>query len=177
VDVRVIDDLTPNELEQFIDLLIATVDDGASVGFLPPLARDEARAYWEGVPGPGVILLVAEESGRIAGTVQLQLAMKLNGRHRAEIARLMVHTDFRRRGLGRLLMEQAEAAAIADGRTLIVLDTREGDPSNALYLSLGYIEAGRIPHYARSANGSLDATVFYYKELACAPTGQYPRTP
>jgi ribosomal protein S18 acetylase RimI-like enzyme len=166
VDVRIVDALAPNELEQLTDLLIATVDDGASVGFLPPLARDEARAYWEGVLGPGVILFAAEESGRIAGTVQLQLAMKLNGRHRAEIARLMVHPDFRRRGIGRLLMEQAEAAAIAAGRTLIVLDTREGDPSNALYLSLGYIEAGRIPHYALSAAGSFDATVFYYKELA-----------
>jgi ribosomal protein S18 acetylase RimI-like enzyme len=165
VDVRIVDALAPNELEQLTDLLIATVEDGASVGFIPPLSRDEARAYWEGVLGPGVILLVAEESGRIAGTVQLQLAMKLNGRHRAEIARLMVHPGFRRRGIGRLLMEQAEAAAIAADRTLIVLDTREGDPSNALYLSLGYIEAGRIPHYALSASGTLDATVIYYKEL------------
>jgi ribosomal protein S18 acetylase RimI-like enzyme len=166
VDVRIVDALAPNELELLTDLLIATVDDGASVGFLPPLGRDEARAYWEGVLGSGVILLVAEEGGQIAGTVQLQLAMKRNGRHRAEIARLMVHPGFRRRGIGRLLMEQAEAAAIENGRTLIVLDTREGDPSNALYLSLGYIEAGRIPHYARSASGTLDATVFYYKELA-----------
>jgi ribosomal protein S18 acetylase RimI-like enzyme len=62
-------------------------------------------------------------------------------------------------------MERVETAAIADNRTLIVLDTREGDPSNDLYRSLGYIEAGRIPHYARSATGTLDATVFYYKEL------------
>jgi ribosomal protein S18 acetylase RimI-like enzyme len=78
----------------------------------------------------------------------------------------MVHPDFRRRGIGSLLMERAEAAAIAAGRTLIVLDTREGDPSNDLYRSLGYIEAGRIPQYARSASGALDATVLYYKELS-----------
>jgi ribosomal protein S18 acetylase RimI-like enzyme len=166
VDVRVIDALTPNELEQLTDLLIATVDDGASVGFLPPLGQEEARAYWDGVLAPGVILFVAEEDGRIAGTVQLQFALKLNGRHRAEIARLMVHPGFRRRGIGRLLMERAETAAIVDGRTLLVLDTRERDPSNNLYRSLGYIKAGRIPHYARSASGTFDATVFYYKELS-----------
>ena len=165
LDVRVVDTLTPARIEQLTDLLIATVDDGASVGFLPPLGWDDARDYWNHVLGPDVILLIAEESGRIAGTVQLQLAMKLNGRHRAEIARLMVHPDFRRRGIGRLLMERAEDAAIANNRTLIVLDTREGDPSNNLYLSLGYTEAGRIPHYARSASGTLDATVFYYREL------------
>jgi ribosomal protein S18 acetylase RimI-like enzyme len=166
VITRTIDALTPNELEQLVDVLIATVDDGASIGFLPPLSREEARSYWEDALGPGVILLVAEEAGRIAGTVQLHLSLKLNGRHRAEIARLMVHPDFRRRGIGRLLMERAEAVAIEQGRTLIVLDTREGDPSNDLYRGVGYIEAGRIPHYARSASGSLDATVFYYKELS-----------
>jgi ribosomal protein S18 acetylase RimI-like enzyme len=166
LDVRKIDALTSVELDQLTNLLIATVDDGASVGFLPPLSQEEARAYWEGVLCPGVLLFVAEEAGQIAGTVQLQLAMKLNGRHRAEVARLMVHPDFRRRGIGRFLMEYAEAAAIADGRTLLVLDTREGDPSNDLYLSFGFLEAGRIPHYARSASGELHATVFYYKELA-----------
>jgi ribosomal protein S18 acetylase RimI-like enzyme len=166
ITVRKIDAFTSDELDQLTQLLIATVDDGASVGFLPSLAQDDARAYWEEVLGPGVILCIAEENGRIAGTVQLQLALKLNGSHRAEIARLMVHPDFRRRGIGRILMTEAERAATAEGRTLIVLDTRAGDPSNELYLSLGYIEAGRIPHYARSANGELHATVFYYKEMA-----------
>ena len=166
MDVRTIDALTQDDLDQLTELLIATVDDGASVGFLPPLTQEEARACWESVLGPGVILFVTEVDGRIAGTVQLQLALKLNGSHRAEIARLMVHPDFRRRGIARILMEHAENAVIAEGRTLIVLDTREGDPSNNLYLSLGYIEAGRIPHYARSASGTLDATVFYFKELS-----------
>jgi ribosomal protein S18 acetylase RimI-like enzyme len=169
LDVRIADVLTSDNLDQLTDLVIATVDGGASVGFLPPLPREEARAYWEGVLGPGVILLVAEEADRIAGTVQLHLALKLNGRHRAEIARLMVHPDFRRRGIGRLLIERAEAVAFEQNRTLIVLDTREGDPSNDLYRGLGYIEAGRIPHYARSASGTLDATVFYYKELGVEP--------
>ncbi len=49
------------------------------------------------------------------------------------------------------------------GRTTLVLDTRRGDPSEALYASVGYTLAGVIPRYARSANGALDPSAFYYR--------------
>ena len=35
----------------------------------------------------------------------------------------------------------------------------------ALYTSLGWQLAGVIPKYARSANGALDPSAFYYKLL------------
>ncbi|MNW08796.1 hypothetical protein D3C71_2056450 [compost metagenome] len=60
-------------------------------------------------------------------------------------------------------METAEQAAAAADRTLLVLDTREGDPSNLLYQSRGFTEAGRIPNFALSAQGGKDTTVIYYK--------------
>ena len=150
---------------ELANLLVATVDDGASVGFLPPLAMADAMAYWESVSDEQTILLVAEADGRIVGTVQGQLAAKANGRHRAEIGKLLVHPGARRRGIARRLMDAIEAELRADGRTLIVLDTREGDPSNALYQGMGYVEAGRIPDYARSASGDLHTTIFYFKRL------------
>lgn len=77
----------------------------------------------------------------------------------------MVHPERRRQGIARMLMETAEACAASEGKTLLVLDTRGGDPSNLLYQSLGFAEAGRIPDYARSASGELHETVFYYKKL------------
>ena len=163
--IRIPDRLSPPEIADLADLLIAVVADGASVGFLPPLAREDAIAYWQDALAPGVVLHVAEQAGRIVGTVQLQCAPKANAGHRAEIAKLMVHADARRQGLGRRLMEAAEAKARRLGRTLLVLDTREGDPSNGLYAALGYVEVGRIPRYARSASGELDGTVIYFKEL------------
>jgi len=70
---------------------------------------------------------------------------------------------YRRRGIARALMEMAEERARQEGRRLLVLDTREGAPSNQLYVSLGYTRAGRIPSYAQSATGTLDATLLYYK--------------
>ncbi|MCR8843619.1 GNAT family N-acetyltransferase [Paenibacillus sp. SC116] len=151
--------------EELADLLVQVVEGGASIGFLPPLSHREAQDYWAAVLHPDVRLWIAVLNGRIAGTVQLHLCGKPNGNHRAEIAKLMTSPQHRRSGVGRALMHTAEEAAAIDGRTLLVLDTREGDPSNLLYRSIGYQVAGTIPSFARSANGSLDATVLYYKLL------------
>ncbi|TCP52119.1 acetyltransferase (GNAT) family protein [Tumebacillus sp. BK434] len=152
-------------LRELAELLILVVEDGASVGFLPPLLEPVATRYWEDVLEPGVLLFVAKVDDEIAGSIQLHLSSKQNGDHRAEIAKLMTHPKFRRRGVARALMQTAEARARQEGRSLIVLDTRAGDPSNLLYVSMGYQEAGRIPNFARSANGDLHPTVFYYKEI------------
>lgn len=156
---------TNNYCDKLSELLIQVVEDGASVGFLPPLDRPEAKLYWDSVLQPEVILFIATVNDELAGSIQLHLSSKENGKHRAEIAKLMTSPDFRRMGIGRLLMENAENRAKSENVSLIVLDTREGDASNHLYQSLNYIEAGRIPHYAKSADGELHATVIYYKEL------------
>jgi GNAT superfamily N-acetyltransferase len=151
-------------------LLRDVVDHGASVGFLPPLAQAEAERYWDGVvaaiEGGRRRLWIARGAGDgIVGTVQLDLAGQANGSHRAEVIRLMVASSSRRQGTGRALMEAAEAEARRLGRTTLVLDTREGDPSEALYRGMGWEAAGAIPRYARSADGTLHTTAFYYELL------------
>src|SRR5262249_53686794 len=108
--------LDARQLDELSALLVAVVDDGASIGFLPPMATDQARAYWQNVFEPGVRLLVAEQAGHIVGSVQLHLAMRANGSHRAEIARLMVHRAARRHGLGRALMNAIEDVARREQR-------------------------------------------------------------
>jgi ribosomal protein S18 acetylase RimI-like enzyme len=152
-----------------IDLLRDSVESGASVGFLPPLADGEAAEYWDtviaGLGSCNRVLLVAKDVGRVIGTVQLEYASRRNATHRAEVMKLMVHTSARRRGVGRALMNEAAKIAIVDGRTLLVLDTRSGDPSEQLYRSLGYVTAGVIPEYARSASGELHSTVIMFKRL------------
>jgi ribosomal protein S18 acetylase RimI-like enzyme len=155
--------LIEEHLDELSELLVKVVDDGASIGFLPPMRKQDAANYWKNVLSPDVILFVAKLNNHIVGSIQLHLSTKQNGSHRAEIAKLMTHPEYRRNGIGRLLMHRAEETAKQMERTLIVLDTREGDPSNKLYSSLGYIQAGRIPNYAKSANGELAATIFYYK--------------
>jgi GNAT superfamily N-acetyltransferase len=151
-------------------LLQDAVGTGASLGFLPPLAAREADRYWDSVAaevadGSRVVLVAAEADGGIVGSAQLELATRANARHRAEVAKVMVRSGARRRGIGRALMLAAEAEARRLGRTTLHLDTRQGDPSEALYRGLGWQVAGAIPAWAESASGGLDATVFYFKLL------------
>ncbi|WP_349409964.1 GNAT family N-acetyltransferase [Pseudalkalibacillus sp. SCS-8] len=163
--VEIIDKLNLEELEQLSELLITVVHDGASIGFLPPIDEEDAKKYLYSVIEPTNLLLVAKIKNEIVGSVQLQLATKPNATHRSEVAKLMTHPKHRRKGIGLLLMNKAEELAREQNRSLMILDTREGDPSNLLYTSLNYTEAGRIPMYAKSANGELDTTVYYYKCL------------
>jgi len=165
-----VDRLSAQELDDLTEVLISCVAEGASLGFHGPLATQVARDWWAGIPRDGVILVVAERDGRIVATVQLQPAESENGAHRGEVAKLLVHPEWRRQGIARALMEALEEEARAAGKTLLVLDTREGDPSNDLYRVLGYREAGRIPGWARDATGTLSATVFWYKPLE-SPAG------
>ena len=161
------------ERPALVALLRDAVDSGASVGFLPPLGADEASAYWTSVIGGlrdgSRVLLVARDGARgLVGAAQLELAVRANAAHRAEVTKVMVHRQARRRGVGRALMLAVEAHARRLGRTTLVLDTRQGDPSEVLYRAVGWTFAGAIPDYARSAGGALDATAFYYKLLAPA---------
>ncbi|GGG28425.1 GNAT family N-acetyltransferase [Hymenobacter glacieicola] len=164
----------PQHLNGLVALLQDAVDSGASVGFLPPLAADEAREYWRGIeaalPTGHVLLLVAEEeNGELVGTVQLHLATKANATHRAEVAKLLVPTWAQRRGIGRQLMHAVEELARQQHRTTLVLDTLQGAGSELLYQGLGYVAAGAIPAFARVGNGALEATVVYYKLLPERP--------
>jgi len=156
-------------LEALVELLRDSVDGGASVGFLPPLEATEARAYWEGVlaelGSASRGLALAWVDGRVAGTAQLVEAGKANARHRAEVSKVLVHSAFRRRGVGAALMRAVEERARQQGKRTLVLDTREGDSSERLYQSLGWIRVGVIPRYAESAGGALDGSAFYYKLL------------
>ncbi|HEU0122049.1 MAG TPA: GNAT family N-acetyltransferase [Bryobacteraceae bacterium] len=151
-------------------LLIDAVEGGASVGFLPPLDWAEAEAYWGTVIAAmreGHRELLAEvESGEVIGAVQLFCETRANGRHRAEAGKLFVLRRARRRGLARALMGELEHAAAARGITLLLMDTRKGGEAEAMCGALGYTRWGEVPEYARSANGELHTTVFYYRRIA-----------
>jgi ribosomal protein S18 acetylase RimI-like enzyme len=161
----------PALAEGLADILINCVENGASVGFMHPLPRAKAVAFWQGVLASAArgerILLVAQdlETKKLVGTVQVILAMPDNQPHRAEIAKMQVHSSARRQGLGEALMRAAEAAAREAGKTLLVLDTVTGSDAERLYTRLGWQRCGEIPNYALWPRGGSCCTTVFYREL------------
>jgi len=164
-------DLEAN-LAGLTEILHASVMAGASINFILPYEAADAARFWTdkvlpGLRGEKLVMLVAWIDGRIAGTVQLDCDTPPNQPHRAEIRKLMVHPDFRNRGIARALMAEIEATAMSRGRSLITLDTRTGDKAEPLYTSLGYVTVGIVPAYARDVfEDRLDDCTFMYKQLA-----------
>jgi GNAT superfamily N-acetyltransferase len=156
------------------DILIDCVERGASVSFMHPLPREKAEAFWAGVAESVArderILLVAESAGEIAGTVQVVFAGPENQPHRADVAKMLVHSRARRRGIAAALMRAAEEAALAAGKTLLVLDTVTGGDAERLYARLGWRRVGVIPDFALFPDGRPCATTYFYKALAPKPT-------
>ncbi|WP_020116630.1 GNAT family N-acetyltransferase [Streptomyces canus] len=162
-----------NDVDGLADLLIDTVDGGASIGFLAATDRAAAVAWWKervGAVAAGHLAVWAAYDGRRAvGTVSLAFPDKPNSRHRAELVKLMVHRDARGQGLGRRLLGTAENAARSAGITLLHLDTETGSPAERLYGSAGWTRAGVIPDYAADPAGVLRPTTHYYKRLGTTP--------
>lgn len=157
---------------ELVELLCDAVQHGASMGFTWPLAEDEAESFWRGVATAVAadnkrLLLALDENGNVLGGAQLALERRSNGRHRAEVQKVLVWHAARRRGVGAALMAALECEAIAEGRTLLFLDTSVGaSGAEEFYRQLGYQVAGGIPDYAADPDGQLRANVIFYKRLA-----------
>ena len=152
------------------EILVDSVEGGASVGFMKPYSIDDARTFWQGtseaVARGETLLFVAEVEGRIAGTVQVGFAVQPNQPHRGDLKKLLVHRSARGLGLSRLLMQAAEAGAAEHGRTLLVLDTATGSDAEKIYPRFGWERVGVIPDYALWPDGGFCATTLFYKRVA-----------
>jgi GNAT superfamily N-acetyltransferase len=164
--VRILDRAAFNAaVPRLAEILVDAVDAGAGVSFMWPLERAEAEAFWRGIDPVQNRVFAAEEKGAIAGTVMLQPCWQPNQPHRCEVAKLLVHRDFRRQGAATALMAALEAEAREMGRSLVTFDAVAGSPADAFYRGLGFIRAGVIPGYAYSGRGELDGTAIFYKRL------------
>lgn len=151
-------------------ILADAVAGGASVGFLLPFSPEDAATWWQSIERDvvrgDVVVLAARLERRVVGTAQLRLAQWPNGRHRAEVAKVLVHRSARRHGVATALMREIERIALSEGRTLLVLDTIAGSDAERLYGKLGWTRAAEIPEYAGMPDGELRPTVIFYRRLA-----------
>lgn len=156
-------------LGEFVEMTRDVVDDGASLGWASPMDGALAARYWKGrardVADDAVVLFGGLVDGRLVASVQLERGHFPQSVHRAEVAKLMVRTAYRRRGIARRLMESAETFAAVAGITTILLDTRPGEPVEHLYRSIGYVRTGYVPNAIRGPRGDMQDTIYYYKLL------------
>jgi ribosomal protein S18 acetylase RimI-like enzyme len=159
-------------LDRLIALLQDAVSAGASIGFLDDLSRNDAAEYWSKVisdfaTGSRIIWIAKNSAdGSIVGSVQLGLERRRNGRHRAEVQKLMVLKAWRRNGIASKLMQAVEEAAQREKISLLFLDTSEGKGgARDFYETVGYSYAGGIPGYALDPDGTPTKNAIFYKQL------------
>jgi [ribosomal protein S18]-alanine N-acetyltransferase len=102
------------------------------------------------------LCIVAEDDGVLAGFAMAQESMirKSRGGH---IVTIDVAPDFRRRGIGRLLMERIEKRQRAEGSGWLRLEVAvNNSAAYEFYLQLGFTAIGQIPDYY---HGDVDAIV------------------
>ncbi len=157
-------------LAELADILVEAVAGGASINFMAGFSNEQGQAFWRGHL-PGIAkgekqLFVGDDGTRLVATVMLMFAPQPNAPFRAEIGKMIVRPLARRQGLGRRLLETAEAAARAAGRSLLLLDTESGSAGDHLYRTCGWTEYGRVPGYAFTPGGVPAEATFFYKRLA-----------
>ncbi len=154
---------------ELADILVDAVANGASVNFMAGFSRHQGEVFWRAqfadLAGGEKQLFVGDDGNRLIATVLLIFAHQPNAPHRAEIGKMLVFSSARRQGLGRRLLQAAEAAAQQANRTLLLLDTESGSAGDHLYRSCGWTEVGRIPGHAFRPDGRLAETTVFYKAL------------
>jgi GNAT superfamily N-acetyltransferase len=172
IRIRCLQTFGEREIQGLSDVLIDCVEGGASVSFMLPMTRAKAEAFWRSMSasvarGERVVLAAEDTTGKIVGTVQVIWAQPENQPHRGDLAKMLVHRQARRHGVGAALLAGAERSALEAGKTLLVLDTASGD-AERLYARHGWQPCGQIPDYALMPDGTPCATTIFFKALGRA---------
>lgn len=166
--VELLEELTPNDLEDLCDATEAAIEGGGGFGWVDLPPRDALERFWQGVlVMPARMLLVARLDGVICGTCQLWKPPPNNEaqKHIVNLTTNFITPWARGHGLAKMLIEKAEEVALTENFAVINLDVRETlTDAIKLYESLNYTRIGEHPYYARVENKVLKG-YYYYKVI------------
>ena len=172
IEVGAVERLRKRELAELCEAASAAIIDGAGFGWVHPPQPAAFERYWRGVTVvPERLLFIGRLDGVVAGSVQLVSAPPQKEAWRLSC---LIDTHFvapwaRGHGLARLLLEAAEAEALARGFKVMNLSVRETqEAAIRLYESLGFERWGTHPKYA-FVGGAPIAGHYYCKDLARPP--------
>ncbi|KAJ4467595.1 acyl-CoA N-acyltransferase [Lentinula lateritia] len=175
---------------QLATLLKSCIDANITMNFIQPFSIEDASAFWlsaeENVVQKKQFVIIAQESSEdeaddndsrheqhvqrgppvILGCVILYLAQLPNAKHRAEVGKLIVGREHRKRGIGKMLVDRMEDEARKHGRKILVLDTETGSGAELFYERVGYSKAGVIPDATLAPDGKqYTSYTYFYKRL------------
>jgi ribosomal protein S18 acetylase RimI-like enzyme len=140
--------------DELFAMYAAVVEEGGAFPRKPPVDDRTFREGWiDGKTGVYVALL----DGAVAGSYHLLPNYEGLAAHIAN-AGYMVAPQFRRRGVGRALVEHSLAEAARQGFDAMMFNlVFESNPARRLYEQLGFEVVGRVPE----AIGGEDAIVYW----------------
>jgi ribosomal protein S18 acetylase RimI-like enzyme len=161
-------ELSDDDLAGLCEAADAAIIEGGGFGWVNPPGRQALERYFRGVLlVPERELFIARLNGVPVGSAQLVRPPR-NNEAQAFSATLMhsfIAPYARGHGLARLLTQRVEEGARALGYFVLNLDVRETQQAAIrLYRSLGYVEWGSHPVYAR-VRGQTIQGLFFYKLL------------
>jgi GNAT superfamily N-acetyltransferase len=147
----------PEVRAQLLDMWVAVIDAGGSVGFTPPapveaVGRTLDRSLARVVAGTDA-LGVLRADRRIVGMGLLVDAGSPLRRHWRTVLRVMVRPEHQGRGAGPVLMRGLHAHARELGLEQLQLTVRGGQGLEAFYTRLGYAVVGCHPGAIRVGPG------------------------
>lgn len=156
--------------------------DSLSATFMPPLSHEKLLSWWkdriaEINQGTRLMWILVRDDSHpapendqvtgpdVVGVASLAMPFSETGHFRANVEKLFIHTDWRRRGGALKLLEVLEAEAKDRGKTLLTLNTETDSAADYLYKKAGYVELGKVPDYGLNPTGVLRSGTFYWKKL------------
>lgn len=158
-------------MEHLVDIWVSVTNSGGSVGFSPPVSREivlpTAVTLFNSFRNGQSILIIAEENSNIVGWATLELNYSALKNHWAWLKRLQVVPNLQRSGVGKKMIAEIKKYAWENlDLEQIHLTVRQGLGLEHYYLSLGFIEVGRIPRSIRLTNGEYRDEVYMISQRA-----------
>ncbi len=117
-----------------------------TLGDKPPAFPALRKRLLQLLEEPRARVLVAEGEEGLVGAATLWIKPDLaHGDVVVEVPMLVVSNEARRRGVGRLLIDEIRAVAASEGATLVeLIATSDNAGARAFYRSLGFVETDHV---------------------------------
>ena len=130
------------QLQRMAEAHVSQIAELEKLCFSAPWSRNSVASE---LNNPLSLWLVATDADTVAGYIGSQSVMG-----EADMMNVAVHPDYRRKGIGKQLVEALVASLKDNGVYSLTLEVRaSNEPAISLYDQLGFTQVGRRPNYYR----------------------------